>query len=483
MSFSSHPNFCPSSFKKRERSTILDKARTSATAASAVTAAAEMMMMRQQEQNENQPNQWREASGASAANTLDLVAPGPVMVSLLNNKGVIYIERRQYAQATKSLSRALRMAEKEGTSAPAGPERIGLLGGSGTTGTAATAAPVAGDDSTAADVIGWPNNSVRKELSSLSLMSVSSVESSDTSKTPFKHRAEYDEGMDYFRNPVRLGGEHPGSSGGGGRSVDGTILYNLARCHHNQGNYDNALCLYKRSLRSLEKWPVCDEPLILAILFGIGQIQYIRGDHSDSLKTYMTSLNFARSKFGPSSLEVAACMNCIGVLHYIMPKGDSATALEALQAAISLRTTILGDDHIDVGTTWNNIGRIYFQQAKYLDAMDAYRRALRIRRREQGDSVDVAATICTFCFMNCCRLLGGILNVPVFAYPPEFQCLLFPFLFLFPHSQHWSSPPSAGRQGSCTSSLPGVLEVGQEALWRLPSGHLHRHYVHRTSPA
>jgi len=126
---------------------------------------------------------------------------------------------------------------------------------------------------------------------------------------------------------------------------------------------------------------------------GIGQIQYIRGDHTDSVKTYMTSLNFARSKFGGESLEVAACMNCIGVLHYIMPKGDSETALEALKTSVNMRIAILGEEHIDVGTTWNNIGRIYFQQGEYEKGMDAYAKALRIRRNEQGDSVDVAATI------------------------------------------------------------------------------------------
>jgi tetratricopeptide (TPR) repeat protein len=321
---------------------------------------------------------------------MNLLTSRPVMVSMLNDKGVSYIERRQYAQATKSLSRALRIAEKEGMDSLQ-HKSIMLV-----------------------EDLEWPK--VRKELSTLTLISVSSVESSDTSKTPFKHRAEYDEGMDYFKNPLKLGDNN-------NRSIDGTILYNLARCHHNQGNYDEALGLYKRSLRSLEKWPVCDEPLTLAILFGIGQIQYIRGDHSDSLKTYMTSLNFARAKFGSESLEVAACMNCIGVLHYIMPKGDSETALDALNTSIQLRMTLLGADHIDVGTTWNNIGRIYFQQGDYENAMSSYRRALVIRKREQGDSVDVAATICKFLSSWLLVQTPSDLHL-FFVFPPQWQSTL-----------------------------------------------------------
>jgi tetratricopeptide (TPR) repeat protein len=272
--------------------------------------------------------------------TSDVIkSPRPVLVSLLNNKGVIYIERRQYAQATKSLSRALRMAEKE------------------------TQVDDLVSSRSYADLeMHWPT--IGKQLTSVSMTSMADIESSDNSRIPFKHRAEYDEGMDYFRNPLRLSDAS--------RSIDGTILFNLARVHHNQGNYGEALSLYKRSLRAVEKWPILDEALTLAILFGIGQIQYIRGDHADSLKTYMTSLKFSKSKFGANSLEVAACLNCIGVLHYIMPKGDSETALDALKSAIRMRIVTLGENHIDVGTAWNNIGRIYFQQGKYDKAMDSY---------------------------------------------------------------------------------------------------------------
>ena len=42
------------------------------------------------------------------------LTPRPTMVSMLNNKGVIYIEREQYEEARKSLHRALKIAEKEG---------------------------------------------------------------------------------------------------------------------------------------------------------------------------------------------------------------------------------------------------------------------------------------------------------------------------------------------------------------------------------
>jgi len=287
-------------------------------------------------------------SACGSNRQVKLLSPRPVIVSMLNNKGVIYIERRQYSLAKKSLNRALRMAEST------------------------------------IDCHRAAISTFRDEFDSLSL--ICKENNSAEEKAPFKHRAEYDEGMDYFNGARKL-------SDGTGHHCSGTILFNLARVHHNQGKYEDALGLYKRSLRAIEQFPVADDTLALAILFGIGQIQYIRGDHADSLATYMTCLQYSRSKFGEESLEVAACMNCMGVLNYIMPKGDSDAALDALQRAIRLRVLLLGERHIDVGTTWNNIGRIYFQKGQYENAMEAYRKALSIRRDEQGDSVDVAATI------------------------------------------------------------------------------------------
>ena len=82
-----------------------------------------------------------------------LLTPRPVMVSMLNNKGVIYIERRQYAQATKSLSRALQMAEKESSCVQQQQQQQQLLNQ---------------PNQSAEELdIEWPN--VRKELSLLSL--------------------------------------------------------------------------------------------------------------------------------------------------------------------------------------------------------------------------------------------------------------------------------------------------------------------------
>jgi tetratricopeptide (TPR) repeat protein len=305
---------------------------------------------------------------------------------MLNNKGALYIENQEYGKAKKSLSKALKMAEK---SEQRRSKQVPTAEGSSIIPPPCDNGPRNQETVTESSVP--PFCQTRMEIQSLPLFASSSMEEpsgsepSATSKAPFKHRAEYDEGMDYCNAPLRLNDRS--------RCIDGTILFNLGRGEHNQGKYDEALSLYKRSLKSAEFRDGDDEPLMLATLFSIGQIQYIRGEHADALATYRTSLSLANSAFGEDSLEVAACMNCIGVLHYIMQDGDSSVALETLQKALVVRQSKQGPSHIDVGTTWNNIGRIYFQQGAYDDAMKAYQSSLRIRRVVQGESVDVAATV------------------------------------------------------------------------------------------
>jgi tetratricopeptide (TPR) repeat protein len=208
-----------------------------------------------------------------------------------------------------------------------------------------------------------------------------------------KSRAEYDEGMDYFRQPWEL----PVSDSVDNGCIPATLWYNYGRWYHQQGQAEDAMKYYKRAHRAL---PSNDSSsftdLVLSILFGMGHVLYMRGDHTEALQSYMKALAVAR-RHGKDqeTLHVAACMNAVGVLHYIMPKGDSETALQALKAALTIRQRHLGPAHPQVGTTWNNIGRVYFQQGTYDRAMQAYRHALKIRQRPATDNsgVDVAATI------------------------------------------------------------------------------------------
>lgn len=364
-------------------------------------------------------------------------APRPMIVSMLNNKGIVYMERQQYEEARKSFNRALRLSQKEEkrnnfdfdttvkneVKASSSANTYGYNNGmksniknnaasvesqknfeidrtnyftsksteatsinekrNMTTHTATNRDRSSSSPQTRRQKLDKPEESCSvKNLFNFDHRTSSKDAATKKSARPAK--ADYDEGMDCFKSPFRVTDS---------LSPNGTILFNLGRVSHDEGNFDQALFLYKRSLFTIKQENLRDENLTLAVLVGIGNIQYGKDDHEESLNTYMTALALAQTYFGEKSLEVAACLNCIGVLHYMMSTGDDDIALDALETSLQQRIKILGKEHIDVGTTWNNIGRMYFQLGKLDMAMEAYCEALRIRRNCQGDSVDVAATL------------------------------------------------------------------------------------------
>eukprot|EP00957_Ditylum_brightwellii_P165637 12609165-Ditylum_brightwellii.AAC.1 len=68
--------------------------------------------------------------------------------------------------------------------------------------------------------------------------------------------------------------------------------------------------------------------------------------------------------------------------------------MEFYLRSLLIRRSVLGNEHRDVATTLNNIGRIHFAYGEYDEAHDIYTEALRQRRAILGsDHLDVVASI------------------------------------------------------------------------------------------
>jgi tetratricopeptide (TPR) repeat protein len=300
----------------------------------------------------------------------------------LNNEAIGLITNRKYAAAKEKLKSALQLAEQHRlpTKIPR-RKRIDNVDYHIWT-------PESKASNLPSSSIQSPSNMPKTDLAVISFQKLlarldESLESS-TSIT-YKHRSEYDEGMDFFADPLKLDETS--------KEIDATIIFNLGRIYHQQAKYDKALSLYRRALSVFEDWHGYERKTLLPVLFSIAQIQYLRNEHSDAIKTYELAYDFARINFGVESLELAACLNCLGVVNYIMSNANSEMALVSLHTSLKLRLQVLGANHIDVGTNWNNIGRVHFQRGAYKEAMHAYNNALCIRRAVLGTSVDVAATV------------------------------------------------------------------------------------------
>ena len=223
----------------------------------------------------------------------------------------------------------------------------------------------------------------------------------------------YDEGMTTHSYPLRLKTAEAVSSFSVVRS---TVLCNLGLAHVRSGDDASAADCFYRALETATGsstagstcTPVATthaEPdqdssnsdltgagaTIVGIYHNLGHIQYRAERFGDALAAYTEILRMLPYDF---SLDAAAAHNCIGVLHFHMAKPDTDAALAHYSRSLDIRRSILGDQHQDVATTLNNIGRVHYMTSDYEAALGVYRRALAVRRTLLGETdLDVAATV------------------------------------------------------------------------------------------
>jgi len=86
---------------------------------------------------------------------------------------------------------------------------------------------------------------------------------------------------------------------------------------------------------------------------------------------------------GAESEEVAALLNAMGMLYD--EQGRYEEALEAYGRALAVRRKALGEEHPSTASTLNNMAVVYQRQGRYEEALEAYGRALAVRRKALGE--------------------------------------------------------------------------------------------------
>jgi len=58
-------------------------------------------------------------------------------------------------------------------------------------------------------------------------------------------------------------------------------------------------------------------------------------------------------------------MNGLKDLYFYMPKADTSSVMENYANALAIRGQFYGNDHKDLGTTLNNVGRVHYIQSGF----------------------------------------------------------------------------------------------------------------------
>eukprot|EP00934_Nitzschia_sp_Nitz4_P005456 Nitzschia sp. Nitz4//scaffold131_size63436//19464//21530//NITZ4_006270-RA/size63436-processed-gene-0.115-mRNA-1//-1//CDS//3329535253//5446//frame0 len=181
-------------------------------------------------------------------------------------------------------------------------------------------------------------------------------------------------------------------------SDDPYQLFVFARLFNDKlEDYDRALQIYSRVLTLQEE--ICGEihPDTAATYQDIGLVQAKKGRFDNALRSLQKCLEIQEEVFGQYSPEVAITRSHLG--HTIVLRGDDGEelmehrgALQQYRKALVIRERCLGEDHLDVAGSYQNIGESLCKLGDFQGALAAYRESLSILESLLGENhADVAA--------------------------------------------------------------------------------------------
>ncbi|EEC47720.1 predicted protein [Phaeodactylum tricornutum CCAP 1055/1] len=204
-------------------------------------------------------------------------------------------------------------------------------------------------------------------------------------------RREYDEGMRVFAAYLRL--PMPKRDTAETQSSEiATVLYNMGQLQVDRLDYETGHGLFVDALVMTE-YMSRDQARqsVVPILHGIGYTRYRNGDFEKAIETFQEALVFSWED--GDRRHLAATLNCLGVLYFHLPEAKPKRSMEFLTRALTLQRNIPGE-LVAIATTLNNLGRVYYMEKRYKEALSVYSEALNIRRNSLGaENLDVAATV------------------------------------------------------------------------------------------
>lgn len=157
----------------------------------------------------------------------------------------------------------------------------------------------------------------------------------------------------------------------------------LALVYEDQGRYDEALSLCKRSLEIRKQKLGKKHPDTAESMNNLATLYKSLGRYEESEPLHKYALEIREQKFGKEHPEVAQSLNNLGVLYESQGRYDEAELLH--KRSLEIKEKTLGNDHPDVATILNNLANLYNSQGRYEEAEPLYQRALAILKEKFPD--------------------------------------------------------------------------------------------------
>jgi tetratricopeptide (TPR) repeat protein len=201
---------------------------------------------------------------------------------------------------------------------------------------------------------------------------------------------EYDEGVRAYIDTMDICDGIPDSL------QSAALYYNVAQTFVHLNKYKDAMSWFDLALMCVKLVPESGAvfTITVKIRHNLGYCYYRLAKSAEATYCFEKALDLAEEA-GLGFPYTAAARNAYAVaLFYSAP--TNVKALTLLEKSLIEYRCIFGNNSREVASVLNNIGRVHFSNGSFHDAVLCYRESLVIRReRLCGDSIDVAATICS----------------------------------------------------------------------------------------
>ena len=162
-----------------------------------------------------------------------------------------------------------------------------------------------------------------------------------------------------------------------------TIYNNIGELYRNQEEFEKALGFHKKALNILKALKGHQSDIarsynnIGLIYHDINNQKHDINNQKQALKYYEKALKIRMQVLGENHPDLATSYNNIAEVYATMK--DFKKALEYHEIALKIRIQVLGENHPDVATSYNNLGAVYNNLANFEEALEKLQKALKIR--------------------------------------------------------------------------------------------------------
>ncbi|CAF1459986.1 unnamed protein product [Adineta steineri] len=154
------------------------------------------------------------------------------------------------------------------------------------------------------------------------------------------------------------------------------IYVHLGMIKDEQGKYEEALTLYKKSLAMYQKTLPPNHLNLASSYNNIGNVHYIMGNYPKALSSHEKALEIRQQSLPPNHPDLATSYNNIGIVHKNM--GNYPEALSSHEKAFEIWQKSLPPNHPDLAASYNNIGAVHNDMGNHPKALSYYEKTLEI---------------------------------------------------------------------------------------------------------